>query len=535
MQSESAPEPLATALLVEVLSHKLTPLENPDLVIALVGAMGTELEQASTILKALLRNYRYDCDEIHISHLFELDPSYLNDRSKVGAFKYYTAAIRKGNEIREELRTKDALAQLAIREVSIRRAKRKGDFNGRRAFIIHSLKLPEEIEAFRAVYNELFYCIAIHSHEDVRLQRMIGKCNESYGHGDALRARGEAQLLISKDEHEDVDFGQNVRDAFVKADYYIRSDESTDLNHELERFVQLVFDEPFVSPTRAEVAMSHAYTAGLRSADLSRQVGAAIIDRDGRILTTGCNEVPRSGGGQYWTGDLDDARDFQRREDINERKKRESILEMAAKIDHFLRLDLQGNPAGFYNKELRRVLKGTRVDSLLEFSRAVHAEMAAMNSAAMDNISIRDTDLYCTTFPCHMCARQIINVGIRNVFYIEPYPKSLTGELFSDSVLINPILDGEQLSDRLRAVLPKHRKVAFIPFSGAAPRRYGALFANKKRKGDDEHIAPFHRRIASPRRSPISDHYKSIEDAICSRLDRVVEIWKVRAGMDSSA
>ncbi|MDB5070190.1 MAG: deoxycytidylate deaminase [Candidatus Eremiobacteraeota bacterium] len=522
--SETGSPPLLPA----TVSHTLDPLLEPDIVIGLVGAMGTELKQASSILRDLLRNYRYDYDEIHISDLFSLDPTYKNDRADVGAFRYYVNAIRKGNEIRKELGTEDALAQLAIREISIRRNSRTSEFGPRRAFIVRSLKLPEEIEAFRAVYNELFYCVAIHSHESIRLDRMIVQCNESYGFSDPERARAEAMRLITTDAHEDAAYGQNVRDAFVKADYYIRSDSSTDLNAELERFLQLIFDEPFITPTRGEIGMSHAYIAGLRSADLSRQVGASIIARDGRVLTTGCNEVPRAGGGQYWAGDLDDGRDFQRREDINDRKKRESILEIAATINGYLRVDLQGNPLNFYNKALRVALKGTRVDSLLEFSRVVHAEMAAMNSASLDTISIRDTDLYCTTFPCHMCGRQIINVGLRNVFYIEPYPKSLTGELFSDAVIVDPQLDGEQYNERIHGKLREHRKVAFIPFSGVAPRRYGALFANKKRKDDEGKPTRLERRVASPRRSPISNSYRSIESSIKDRLDRVVALWKSR-------
>src|SRR5690349_8629760 len=42
--------------------------------------------------------------------------------------------------------------------------------------------------------------------------------------------------------------------------------------------------------------------------------------------------------------------------------------------------------------------------------------------------------LFCTTFPCHMCARLIIASGVKAVVLIEPYPKSKTHDLYSDSV-----------------------------------------------------------------------------------------------------
>jgi deoxycytidylate deaminase len=511
----------------ELSPYVLPTYENPDLIIAWVGAMGTEIEQAGQILKALLRNYRYDYEEIHVSHLLRQDPSYINDPGAVGAYKYYTDAILKGNEVRQELGTNDALAQFAVREIAKRRRSRKSEFE-RCAYVIHSLKLPEEIECFRKTYGQLFYCVGIYSHHELRLERMTARCNETYG-TDPQRATIEALTLLNKDEHEEETFGQNVRGAFVEADYYIRSDESNELYHSLERFLQLIFDEPFVSPTKAEVAMAHARSAALRSADLSRQVGAAVVHRDGRVLTTGCNDVPRAGGGQYWVGDLDDARDFRRREDINDRKKRESIIELAAKIDDYLRNDLQGNPKSFYNKELKGRLKGTRIDSILEFSRVVHAEMAAMNSSAIDTISIRDADLYCTTFPCHLCARQIINVGIRNVFYIEPYPKSLTYELFSDSVVVNPKLDPKELERRMNEDLPADRKVAFIPFAGVAPRRYASLFANRKRKNDDGSLMQFFRQTARPRLTPILPFHERVEEILESRLDAVVSQWQSRA------
>jgi deoxycytidylate deaminase len=49
----------------------------------------------------------------------------------------------------------------------------------------------------------------------------------------------------------------------------------------------------------AETAMSHADGAARRSACLSRQVGAALVDARGGLVSTGANEVPRAGGGVY--------------------------------------------------------------------------------------------------------------------------------------------------------------------------------------------------------------------------------------------
>jgi deoxycytidylate deaminase len=112
----------------------------------------------------------------------------------------------------------------------------------------------------------------------------------------------------------------------------------------------------------------------------------------------------------------------------------------------------------------RPPLKGTRAASVLEFGRVVHAEMAAISEAARRGIAVQDAVMYCTTFPCHMCARHIIAAGIRRVVYIEPYPKSLTRQLYSDATCI----DYDSSAPR--------NAVHFVPFNGIGPRRYFDLF-----------------------------------------------------------
>ena len=89
---------------------------------------------------------------------------------------------------------------------------------------------------------------------------------------------------------------------------------------ELERFFDLVFSDPYITPTREEHAMFLGYAASLRSAQLGRQVGATITSKDGDVLAVGTNDVPKPGGGLYWPGPFNnsdhvlqkDTNDFQR-------------------------------------------------------------------------------------------------------------------------------------------------------------------------------------------------------------------------------
>jgi deoxycytidylate deaminase len=87
-------------------------------------------------------------------------------------------------------------------------------------------------------------------------------------------------------------------------------------------------------------------------------------------------------------------------------------------------------------RDLMSRLRRTRIGSLLEFSRAVHAEMDALLSAARQGISPVGTRLFVTTFPCHYCARHLVTAGVDEVQYIEPYPKSQALELHDDAIQV---------------------------------------------------------------------------------------------------
>ena len=77
--------------------------------------------------------------------------------------------------------------------------------------------------------------------------------------------------------------------------------------------------------------------------------------------------------------------------------------------------------------------------------------------------------------------------GIRTVYFVEPYPKSLVNELYPDSIRI----EGEEAGDF----------VNFVPFVGVAPRRYQDVFklGEFNRKRLLEHVHDWKTEIANPR------------------------------------
>ena len=96
-----------------------------------------------------------------------------------------------------------------------------------------------------------------------------------------------------------------------------------------------------------------------------------------------------------------------------------------------------GAPAGIQSCEekgecLRRKLNiesGTKH----ELCFAVHAEQNAIIQAARSGINTNGSTLYCTHQPCVICAKIIINAGIRRVVYKHGYPDEFSLQLFNEA------------------------------------------------------------------------------------------------------
>lgn len=143
----------------------------------------------------------------------------------------------------------------------------------------------------------------------------------------------------------------------------------------------------------------------------------------------------------------------------------------------------------------------------------VHAEMAALINAGKCGISVQGATMYCTTFPCHMCARHIVAAGISRVVYVEPYPKSMAARLYPDSIIVGSGGSGAGAG------------VHFQAFAGISSRSYVRLFEMRKRK-DAKGNALFWKESAGvPRVEQIIESYILVEtrvlEALKKELDRL--------------
>lgn len=472
------------------ISERRSPMDRnqgPELFFGLVGAVGADLETVAEILQRALEKVAYSSriirviKELHQIHGYDnLPVSPLQER--------YRADMDAGDEFRQKLDLGDALARLSI--VSIREKHRKPMSSERRgdqpiprcAYILRSLKHPDEVTTLRNVYGCNFHLISAYAPRTVRVENLVNRIATSNHDSQKDKYRVDAERLIQRDiDDTEKKYGQKVRDTFPKADVFIDASDPEKITESIERFVELLFGNTFHTPTRSEYAMIHAQAAALRSAALGRQVGAAISTADGDIIAVGTNEVPKFGGGSYWTGDEEDKRDYRLGYDISDQMKRESIAEILKIFknnDWFRGGEYQDKDVDELLENALPLLSGARLTNLIEFGRVTHAEMAALLDAARRGVAVKQCVLHTTTFPCHDCAKHIVASGIRKVIYIEPYPKSLASEFHLDSIVVDPATDSPN-------------QVRCEPFVGIAPTIYMRMFEMGTRKSSDGRVIPW--------------------------------------------
>ena len=122
-----------------------------------------------------------------------------------------------------------------------------------------------------------------------------------------------------------------------------------------------------------------------RSTCLRNQVGAVIV-KDSQILSTGYNGAPK-------------------------------------KLPHCA-------DVGCIREEL-----GVKPGERHELCRGLHAEQNAIIQAAFHGVSVKGAKIFCTTRPCGICTKMLINAGIHEIIYIEEYDDELAAQLVREAEL----------------------------------------------------------------------------------------------------
>jgi deoxycytidylate deaminase len=474
----------------------------PELVFGLVAPIGVDLEIVSDALNVTLHEMHYTAHVLRLTRLMRdvkvevLHPTDNNLPPQQSRIASYQERILYANAVRSALGdfALSALAVSAVRSFRREEWKRRvvtsldqpadDELHGeeeplpKQAYIIRQFKRPEEVQLLRQIYGRQFILISAYASQEWRVHRLeILEKQSRGGLVSDIEARNRASALVMQDAKESQEtHGQNLRDAFPLGDVFIDATSRVNCESGLRRFVHLLFGSNEITPTHDEYGMYLAKSVSLRSSDLSRQVGAAIFRSSGEVVTLGCNEVPKFGGGTYWMGDTGDARDFVQGSDPNEMRKTQVLVDLIDRLhkgghlsDQLMNISDPNEISKFLLEQKGpNSVDDSKVMDLLEFGRIVHAEMSALSDAARKGISVENATLYCTTFPCHICAKLVVAAGIAKVVYLEPYPKSYASELHGDAISVD--------SDTRGA------KVAFNAFLGVSPYRYRDLFEKSKRK-----------------------------------------------------
>lgn len=482
----------------KTMSEKIKATYTDELILGICTHIGSQRDKVVSLIERRLRDvYKYEVKVIKLSKYIEkyyTEP--LTTKETTLAYSKLKHKIDGGDYLRKNYKSNSLLAELAIKEIREDRNLGRNDrnlfatpeeslqdqtYSSRRiCYIIDSLKNKEELEVLRTVYRDIFYLFSVYTPSKERIDYLVNRA------ADGL-SRYESEKIIATDEYEDIgDHGQNVRDTFVEADFFIRASNSNIDNVEksVERYLHLIFNTQIITPTVQETAMYSAKSAAGNSACLSRQVGTTITDKDGVPIAQGWNDVPRFGGNLYRDTDDNNQKCYIRGMCTNVTHKDGIIEEILEEIQQELSERESNKENSLVNTKLKdkdkhllnsieSIIRKSKFKSIIEYSRSIHAEMhAIVIGSQMTGNKMIGGDLYCTTYPCHNCARHIVLAGIKNIYYIEPYKKSLCLTLHDDSLT-------EDEDDK--------NKVRILLYDGVAPRSYLDFFsmAGDDRKSKD--------------------------------------------------
>ena len=108
---------------------------------------------------------------------------------------------------------------------------------------------------------------------------------------------------------------------------------------------------------------------------------------------------------------------------------RHHVGAVAVRDKHILATGYNGAPSGLPHCEklggcLRKQLNVPSGERH-EICRAVHAEQNVLCVSSMYGASTRNTTLYCTTFPCVICAKLLVQSGVEQVVFTDHYGDEL--------------------------------------------------------------------------------------------------------------
>ena len=439
-----------------------------EIFVALIAPIGVDLNAVEAALNHSLRKVGYTTNTVRLTELFK-DVEHGYDVSWANEFQRYEKYIDAGDKLRVDTSRNDIFALYGIQRLTIYSDRNlKEDVPKDVAHIFRQIKRPEEIIKLKQVFGRNILFVSCYDSKDNRVNNLIKKLLRTERGRSRTDLESQALQIMAIDEDERGHVaGQRVLDCYQHADYVLDCQSKVNLSKSADRLIKIHFGHPYISPTMDEYCSYYANAAAYRSLDLSRQVGVAIFTDKCEIISLGCNEVPKAGGGTYWADDDNDRRDYILGRDSNHQVREDMATDALKRLQEgWLDPKLKNlTPEELSIRAFERPdspLRGAMIADVMEYGRMVHAEMNAITDAARTHKSVQDAILYSTTMPCHLCTKLIVASGIKRVVYVQPYPKSLIHELYEDSVAIDqPDCNDKVIFETLKGVTPNGYQIAF--------------------------------------------------------------------------
>ncbi|MCJ2166273.1 MULTISPECIES: deaminase [unclassified Pseudodesulfovibrio] len=299
-------------------------------------------------------------------------------------------------------------------------------------YVIECFRNASEIDYFRSRFYE-FYLFSLFC--DERTRHLRAKDRYGLSASDCIEIDKRDQGSSNLGEL----YAQNITKCVNLADISLSNTETkVDLYDKLIKYFILIKNPSCITPTRQERNMHLAYSLSLSSTCISRKVGAVIV-KDEYIVGAGWNdtEINRIGCGYRIVSDLDETnnRSFPLANESEYSKVRQIVYDSHPnKDDSFCYKDeygkLRKRKVDVVNDCCAVALDGLNTGSLQQ-CRALHAEEnAILQGARLGGVGVKGATLFTTTFPCELCAKKIMQVGISAIIYCEPYPKSVSLDVF---------------------------------------------------------------------------------------------------------
>jgi dCMP deaminase len=265
--------------------------------------------------------------------------------------------VKVGNDLREKFGAGYIAEQLHAR------AKEAGGNS-----VIESLRTPGEVETLRQKGD--FILFAVDANIGIRYSRITNRGTSTDNITFETFVENEKRELSSTDPNK-----QNISECIKMADYVFENNGTIEelyeqVNKVLKK-IQTFSESKIQRPSWDEYFMKLAALVAERSTCLRHNVGAVIV-KGKRVLTTGYNGAARN---------------------------------MDCCLDLGCLRDELGIPSGTRH----------------EICRAIHAEQNAIIQAGIHGINIDGATMYCTHTPCMICAKMIVNSGLKEVISYHDY------------------------------------------------------------------------------------------------------------------